>query len=105
MNKKQEFLRDKDWYITNWDWYINGSYGEEGYQQALREYNEAQRKTEGRKAQTLRRIVINSFTNLVATELDCSYGYAQKLIVDSFTTNELDKLNKQFISELDELFK
>jgi hypothetical protein len=97
MNIKEQFKNDKEWYINNWDWFINGTYGEEPYKKAQEEYQEAQTMTEGRKAQALRRIVINGFTNLVKTELDCSYGHAQKTIVDVIGQPMLDNWTKYLV--------
>jgi len=104
MGKLQDFKNELDWYLDNWDWILNGTYGYEHYQNYKRQYEEAKTLTQGRKQQALRRIVINSFTTLVSIELGCSYGHAQKIIVKALGLPRLEKINKERIPQLAEIY-
>ena len=105
MTKQQEFEKDKKWFMNNWDWVVNGNYGSDYYDRYKKIYDEAQKKTEKRKQQTLRMIVINSFTTLVYLELNCSYSTAQQSIVNTIPEKELAKFTQEKIKELEEIFK
>lgn len=97
---KKQFESEKDWYLTNWDWVINGNYGFELYDNYKKQYKEAMTKKEASQKRALRSIVIQGFTTLVSKELACSYGYAQKIIVNTINENQLRVFTQQCIGQL-----
>lgn len=104
MTKKEQFKSELDWYLNNWDWIVNGNYGEKYCNKYRIQYNRAIELPEKSKQRALRSIIIQSFTELVALELDCSYGHAQKIIVDTIGLDKLEKINEERIQELHELY-
>lgn len=75
--------------------WLDGSYnGEESYR-ANKEFLMAHH-TEPKK---LRSWVINQFTQFTATDGYCSYGYAQKVIVDTIDRDTLEKLNTELVED------
>lgn len=100
---KKQFESEQDWYIKNWDWVINGSYGFELYDNYKRQYKEAMTKKEASQKRALRSIVIQGFTTLVSKELNCSYGYAQKVIVNTINENYLRTLTVRWIGQLKDI--
>jgi len=51
------------------------------------------------KPKKLRSWVINQFTQFTANDAYCSYGYAQKVIVDTIDRDTLEKLNDALIDD------
>ena len=47
----------------------------------------------------LRMFVISEFTKYTAHDADCSYGYAQKVIVETISKDKLEKLNNLLIED------
>ena len=75
--------------------WLDGSYlGEEHYR-ANKEFLLAHHD----KPKKLRSWVINQFTQFTATDAYCSYGYAQKVIVDFIDRDTLEKLNDALIDD------
>ena len=87
-----------DYGINIWRSFIYGDYSETDYRKAL----EMQKETNKKK---LISYVIFSYCSLIAKEFDCSYGYAQKCIVNLFGKQSLESVNDALIDELMELGK
>lgn len=75
--------------------WIDGSYNGESHYRANLEYIRKNQNNEKR----MRSFVISEFTQFIAKEHDCSYSTAQKAIVKSLTSNELEALNKELIDD------
>jgi hypothetical protein len=74
--------------------WIDGSYlGEDHYRQNLKRIGEC----EGNRKK-LRSFVIEQFTKYIAHDAQCSYGYAQKVLVGHLGLDTLDKLNDRLIN-------
>ena len=98
---KQNIIRDLRGDILSGDHYtinmfscwLDGSYlGEPHYRKnlaAIAECNNNRKK--------LRSFVINAFTSYIAHDASCSYGYAQKVLVEFLGLDTLNKLNEQLI--------
>ena len=104
MTALEQFTRDLAWYKIQGMSLIDGTYGNDLFEDAKADYNRTMQLTPRRKAQNLRRIVINAFTSLVARELDCSYGHAQKTITQAIPADELKALTQEYISQLPIIF-
>ena len=75
--------------------WLDGSYnGEESYRT-----NKAFLMAHHTEPKKLRSWVINQFTQFTATDGYCSYGYAQKVIVDTIDRDTLEKLNDALIDD------
>ena len=75
--------------------WLDGSYnGEESYRA-----NKAFLMAHHTEPKNLRSWVINQFTQFTATDGYCSYGYAQKVIVDTIDRDTLEKLNDALIDD------
>ena len=75
--------------------WLDGSYhGEEAYRT-----NKAFLMMYHDKPNKLRSWVINQFTQFTATDAHCSYGYAQKVIVETIDSETLEKLNKELVED------
>ena len=79
-------------YFRAW---LDGSYLGEQHYRTNKEFLMAHR-TEPKK---LRSWVINQFTQFTATDAYCSYGYAQRVIVDTIDRDTLEKLNDALIDD------
>ena len=80
--------------------WLDGSYlGEDHYRQNLKRIGEC---LDSRKK--LRSFVINAFTSYIAHDAQCSYGYAQKVIVDYLGTELLHNLNSELIDYVTEFY-
>ena len=78
--------------------WLDGSYlGEDHYRQNLKRIGEC----EGNRKK-LRSFVIEQFTKYIAHDAHCSYGYAQKVIVDYLGTELLHSLNSELIDYVTE---
>ena len=98
---KQNIIRDLQGDVLSGDHYtinmfscwLDGSYlGEPHYRKnlaAITECNNNRKK--------LRSFVINAFTSYIAHDAACSYGYAQKVLVEFLGLDTLNKLNEQLI--------
>ena len=119
MNKKQDILNAimlKGHFsnkLTNWAEsmffnFIGGEYfsypkNENKYKEQFRLIDElfclaniGKNKQAYKKALTY---VISNFCDAVALEFDCSYGYAQKVIVKAFGKSSLESINNDLISQ------
>mgnify|MGYP003652197073 FL=1 len=75
--------------------YLDGSYyGEQDYRNNV-EYLE-QYKANKKK---LRSFVVFKFTKYMADDTGCSYGYAQKVIVNTIPKEKLEALNEELIED------
>ena len=75
--------------------WLDGSYlGYDHYQENL-EFLKANHDNSKR----LRIFVISEFTKYTAHDADCSYGYAQKVIVETISKDKLEKLNNLLIED------
>ena len=78
--------------------WIDGSYlGEDHYRQNLERIGAC----EGNRKK-LRSFVIEQFTKYIAHDAQCSYGYAQEVIVDYLGTELLHNLNSELIDYVTE---
>ena len=77
---------------------IYGDYSENDYLRAKSMQIVTNRKK-------LRSYVIETFCKAVSTEFNCSYGYAQKCMVNLFGLQSLDSINDELIDELKNLDK
>tara|TARA_R110001592_G_C12662425_1_gene702623 strand:- start:44 stop:403 length:360 start_codon:yes stop_codon:yes gene_type:complete len=75
--------------------FLDGSYnGEKSYYA-----NKAFLMAHHTEPKKLRSWVINQFTQFTATDAYCSYGYAQKVIVDTIDRDTLEKLNVALVED------
>jgi len=84
-----------EWGYHLWNNFIYGSYSEIDYLNCLEMRNANNRKQ--------RAFVINNYTRLLALEFDCSYGYAQKVIVGLFSKEKLESITSQFINDINKM--
>ncbi len=87
-----------DYGVDLWRNFIYGDYSKQDYLKSL----EMQKETNKRK---LRKFVIFNYCSLVAREFNCSYGHAQKTMVNLFGLQSLESINDELIEELMELGK
>jgi hypothetical protein len=80
------------WGYQLWTNFINGSYGEGDFDDVI-EMKDAPEEER-------RKFVIRRYTGLLAIEFNCSYGYAQKVIVGFFTKKKLASITDEFIDEM-----
>ena len=85
------------WGYQLWNNFIYGSYGDGDHEISLKMRDASERKQ--------RMFVISRYTGLLAQEFNCSYGYAQKVIVGLFTKDKLASITNEFIEEMKELGK
>tara|TARA_R110000824_G_scaffold375866_1_gene566840 strand:+ start:125 stop:469 length:345 start_codon:yes stop_codon:yes gene_type:complete len=83
-----------DWGYQLWTNFIYGNYGEVNFTN-VKDASEKKQRT----------FVIFNYTRLLAREFNCSYGYAQKVIVGLFTKDKLASITNEFIEEMKELGK
>ena len=75
--------------------WLDGSYhGEEAYRT-----NKAFLMAYHAEPKKLRSWVINQFTQFTAHDAYCSYGYAQKVIVETIDIETLEKLNTELVDD------
>ena len=75
--------------------WLDGSYLGYDHYQANLEFLKANHD----KPKRLRMFVISEFTKYTAHDADCSYGYAQKVIVETISKDKLEKLNNLLIED------
>ena len=75
--------------------WLDGSYLGYDHYQANLEFLKANHDNPKR----LRMFVISEFTKYTAHDADCSYGYAQKVIVETIGKDKLEKLNNLLIED------
>ena len=75
--------------------WLDGSYLGEGHYRR----NVAYLKENHKDKKALLRFVISEFVQYMAHDADCSLSYAQKIIVDKFSKDNLAKLNDQLIDD------
>ena len=75
--------------------WLDGSYLGYDHYQANLEFLKANHDNPKR----LRMFVISEFTKYTAHDADCSYGYAQKVIVETISKDKLEKLNNLLIED------
>jgi hypothetical protein len=75
-----------------WTHFINGDWDELDY------LNVVKMKDASKGEQ--RNFVISRYTSLLSLEFNCSYGYAQKVIVGLFTKDKLESITNEFIDEM-----
>ena len=80
-----------------WNHFIHGNYDEKDYISSLKMRN-ANHKEQ-------RTFAIHNFTRIISLEFDCSYGYAQKVIVGLFTKDKLESITNEFINDLNKIGK
>ena len=85
------------WGYQLWTNFIAGIYDEKDHAISL-EMRDASKREQ-------RTFVISRYTGLLALEFNCSYGYAQKVIVGLFTKDKLASITNEFIEEMKELGK
>ena len=81
-----------DYGYSLWTHFINGGWDELDYHNVLKMKKATDRQQ--------RSFVISRYTSLLATEFNCSYGYAQKTIVGLFTKSRLALITDEFIDEM-----
>ena len=81
----------------NFRMWIDGSYSDNGYQ--TYQHNIELLKIIKDSPKKLRAFVIHQFTSYTAHENRCSYGHAQKSIVDSLSRHYLERLNDELIDD------
>ena len=82
-----------DWGLNLWRHFIYGDFSYRDYEKAM----ELQKENNKKK---IRSFVIFSYCNLIANEFNCSYSYAQKVIVDLFGKQSLESVNDELINEV-----
>lgn len=85
------------WGYNLWTNIINGNYEKADYFDAI-EMRDASEKEQ-------RTFVISRYTGLLSREFNCSYGYAQKVLVGLFTKEKLARITNEFIDEMKGLEK
>jgi len=97
--KYQQLVFQADhWSIDRFNDMLGGNYGEDHYKRYLRQVAQA--------ATTLsyvrfRSIAINAFTTMLSLEYGCSYGYAQRCLVDVMgDARNLAHLNQELIQNV-----
>ena len=86
-----------EWGYQLWNNFIYGAYAESDHTVSLK-MRDASKKDQ-------RTFVVSKYTLLLALEFNCSYGYAQKVIVKLFTKDKLASITNEFIDDLKELGK
>jgi len=84
-----------DWGYQLWNNFIYGNYSIKDYRDCLEMRNANNRKQ--------RAFVIHNYTRLLALEFNCSYGYAQKVIVGLFAKDKLESITNEFINDLNKI--
>lgn len=84
-----------DWGYQLWNNFMYGNYSIKDYRDCLEIRNANNRKQ--------RAFVINNYTRLLAFEFDCSYGYAQRVLVSLFSKEKLESITSQFISDINKM--
>jgi hypothetical protein len=82
------------------DLWISGCYGQEQWDRRAKIVKE---NYDDDKA--MRRFVITEFCLMLASECDCSSGYAQSIMATHFDKTTLDKLNVALIKDVREYFE
>ena len=101
----ENFQNSNSWVRRFFRLFLEGSYGFENYpnyENLKLRYNQKKSKTQ--KMKVLRSFIIENFSKFGAIEFNCSRGYFQKVIVQTFSKNELEEINKILIEELIEEF-
>ena len=101
----ENFQNSNSWVRRFFRLFLDGSYGFENYpnyENLKLRYNQKKSKTQ--KMKVLRSFIIENFSKFGAIEFNCSRGYFQKVIVQTFSKNELEEINKILIEELIEEF-
>jgi len=78
-----------------WYNFMYGNYNMSDYSHCL------EMEIENHKTQ--RTFVISNYTRLLALELGCSYGHAQKTIVGLFPKEKLESITNEFINDLNNM--
>lgn len=94
---RSHLLTDGNYNLTRygyslWTHFINGDWDELDY------LNVVKMKDASKGEQ--RNFVISRYTSLLSLEFNCSYGYAQKVIVGLFTKDKLESITNEFIDEM-----
>jgi len=94
---RSHLLTDGNYNLTRygyslWTHFINGDWDELDY------LNVVKMKDASKGEQ--RSFVISRYTSLLSKEFNCSYGYAQKVIVGLFTKDKLESITNEFIDEM-----
>ena len=99
---KSNIIRDLQGNVLGVDHYtirmfscwLDGSYlGEDHFRQNMKRIGEC----EGNRKK-LRSFIIREFTSYIAHDAACSYGYAQKVLVEHLGLDTLNKLNDRLIN-------
>ena len=102
-----ENFQDSDsWVRRFFRLFLEGSYGQENYPnyQNLRlRYNQKVGKMK-QQLKVLRSFIIENFSKFGAIEFNCSRGYFQKVMVETFSKEELHTINYILIEDLIEEF-
>lgn len=80
--------------------WISGCYGHRLY---VKQQSIVARDFDNDRA--MRRFVINEFCDMLASECDCSAGYAQSIIAATYDKPTLTKLTAQLIAEVRDHYK
>ena len=86
-----------EWGYQLWNNFIYGAYAEADHIISLK-MRDASKKDQ-------RTFVVSKYTLLLALEFNCSYGYAQKVIVGLFAKDKLASITNEFIEDMKELEK
>ena len=94
---RSHLLTDDNYNLTRygyslWTHFINGNWD------GLDHFNVLSMRNASKGEQ--RSFVISRYTSLLSIEFNCSYGYAQKVIVGLFTKDKLASITNEFIDEM-----
>ena len=92
----------KDWFRKCFGLYIEGSYDYDG--QARYKRNQKFVRRNHKNLKLMRSFTIRNFTEMLADEYNCSYGYAQKVLVSIVDKDVLASYTNLLIADAIEQF-
>ena len=90
--------RIEHWSVDRFNWMLNGDFGRNYYEHYL---NALAHAVDTLSYRRFRSIVINAYTTMLSLEYDCSYGHAQKCLVEIIDPSGrfVERLNQELIQQ------
>ena len=96
----RNFCNPNSWVRKCFELFLEGSYGEHNkINYKMLELRVSEKKSSSQKMKVFRSFIIENFSKFGAIEFNCSRGYFQKVMVQTFSKDELKVINKILVNE------
>ena len=96
----ENFENPNSWVRRFFGLFLDGSYGFENRPNyKMLELRVSEKKSSSQKMKVFRSFIIENFSKFGAIEFNCSRGYFQKVMVQTFSKDELKVINKILVNE------